>query len=47
MLEKHYNEVKNFEKVGVSIHSLEEGERAITLGATYLTACLLYTSRCV
>ena len=23
MLEKHYNEVKNFEKVGVSIHSLE------------------------
>lgn len=46
MLEKHYNEVKNFEKVGVSIHSLEEGERAITLGATYLTAGHIFQTDC-
>lgn len=46
MLEKHYNEVKNFEKVGVSIHSLEEGKRAINLGATYLTAGHIFTTDC-
>lgn len=46
MLEKHHNEVKNFEKVGVSIHSLEEGERAVTLGATYITAGHIFQTDC-
>ena len=46
MLEKYHNEVKNFEKVGVSIHSLEEGERAVTLGATYLTAGHIFKTDC-
>ena len=46
ILEKHHNEVKNFEKVGVSIHSLEEGERAVTLGATYITAGHIFQTDC-
>lgn len=46
MLEKHHNEVRNFEKVGVSIHSLEEGERAVTLGATYITAGHIFQTDC-
>lgn len=46
MLEKHHNEVKNFEKVGVSIHSLEEGERAVTFGATYITAGHIFQTDC-
>lgn len=46
MLEKHHNEVRNFEKVGVSIHSLEEGERAVALGATYITAGHIFQTDC-
>lgn len=46
MLEKHHNEVKNFEKVGVSIHSLEEVERAVALGATYITAGHIFQTDC-
>lgn len=46
MLEKHHNEVRNFEKVGVSIHSLEEGERAVTIGATYITAGHIFQTDC-
>lgn len=46
MLEKYHNEVKNFEKVGVSIHSLEEAERAVTLGVTYLTAGHIFKTDC-
>lgn len=46
MLEKHHKEVKNFEKVGVSIHSLEEVERAVTLGATYITAGHIFQTDC-
>src|SRR5665647_3764132 len=35
---------KEFNEVGVSIHSVNEAIEAVNLGATYITACLLYTS---
>lgn len=46
MLEKHYNELKSFKKIGVSIHSLEEGKRAVSLGATYITAGHIFKTDC-
>ncbi|MEZ4357991.1 MAG: thiamine diphosphokinase [Eubacteriales bacterium] len=38
MVFKHQNEIKNFETVGVSVHSVEDAKIAEKLGATYLIA---------
>ena len=39
-------EKKHFKEIGTSVHSVEEAEEAVNLGATYLTAGHIYTTNC-
>lgn len=39
-------EKKQFKEIGTSVHSLEEAEEAVNLGATYLTAGHIYATNC-
>ena len=39
-------EKKHFKEIGTSVHSVEEAEEAVNLGATYLTAGHIYATNC-
>lgn len=39
-------EKKQFKEIGTSVHSVEEAEEAVNLGATYLTAGHIYATNC-
>ena len=39
-------EKKHFKEIGTSVHSVEEAEEAVNLGATYLTAGHIYVTNC-
>lgn len=45
-LENHPSAIEGFETVGVSVHSLKQAQRAVSLGATYLVAGHIFPTAC-
>lgn len=46
LLQKYYNQLKNFTIIGTSVHSIEEALKSEKLGATYITAGHIYNTDC-
>lgn len=46
LLEKYQGKLDDFQRIGCSVHSVEDALKAQQLGATYVTAGHIYTTNC-
>lgn len=46
VLEQEYKNLKEFDEIGASIHSIEEAKKAESLGATYISAGHIFVTDC-